>query len=184
MGSPDAPFGAPASRQAGRLVVVAMVALGIGAAVTGIAFQRSQTRRCLSFLGREAARRISESPHVELLRVAATAQAGRLVVVDRRDISAARGLVHLRRGLVEDANYDWPRDGGTQRLPASSWDWAIVFADSATAATRGDATVLVFDLGARDGSEPRNGWMAVVGAPGRVGLGRINRGLATWIEGL
>lgn len=159
----------------GRSLVVGLVLLGLAAAVTGILYQRMQTRRCLAFYGAEVARLVASAPRVQLLGLAAGGTAGRLVAESERDISAARGLVHLRRGLVEDANFDWGRPAGAERLPAEAWDVALVFSDPKAPDLQ---ATLVIDLDERGGS------LAVVGRPGRVGLGRIARGLAKWVEGL
>ncbi len=117
-----------------------LLLLGLTAATVAIAFQRGQTERCLAFYGADVAAAVSRAPHVELWQVAE--QDGRLVAGFRRDISSAKGLVHLRRGLVEDAN----------------------------------------DLGDSTGARDAAGWISVVGRGGRIGLGRIGPGIATWIE--
>lgn len=154
-----------------------LLLLGLTAATLAIAFQRGQTERCLAFYGAEAAAAISRAKHVELWRLAEAN--GRLTAVERTDISTAKGLVHLRRGLVEDANFDWSANApAAAPLPAEAWDWAMVFADSAVEATGQGGTRIVLDVG-DDGT---SGWVSIVGQGGRVGLGRIGPGLATWIE--
>ena len=167
----------------GRVAVLLMVGLGAGLALFAILHQRNQTVRCLRFLGAPAARRIAASSHVELMRLQPGDHDGRLLAVERWDISSARGAVHLRRGLVEDANYDWTARHGDRsaiggRLPATAWRWAIAFADSAGA---DDRTILAFAPG--DVDRGQAGWMTLVGAAGRVRLGRIDRGITSWIEG-
>ncbi len=172
----------------GRGVVLLMVGLGAGLALFAILHQRNQTVRCLRFLGAPAARRIAASSHVELLRLQPGDREGRVLAVERWDISSARGVVHLRRGLVEDANYAWSardddRSDAGGRLPAAAWRWGIAFAGSAGAGgtIRDDgATILAFAPGEGDGGT--TGWMTLVGAAGRVRLGRIDRGISTWIE--
>jgi len=161
----------------GRSLVVGLVLLGLAAAATGIWFQWNQTRRCLGFYGAAVARLITTAPRVELVTFSAERSPGRLAAATRRDISAARGLVHVRRGLVEDANFDWGQEGddAAERLPDAAWDVAIVFSDPAAA---GATAALVIDFDDRGGS------LAVVGRPGRVGLGRIERGLRKWVDGL
>jgi len=161
----------PAQAAAGRWLVAGLMALGLAAAATGIWFQRHQTRRCLAFYGPEAARRITAAPVVELLRVRPGAGPGRLMAAERIDVSRAAGLVHLRRGLVEDANFAWPESPPTAALAVEAWDVALEFADPA-----GTRTTLVIDLDGRAGS------LAVVGNAGRVGLGRLGPGLETWIR--
>jgi len=191
----------------GRLAVAAMVGLGLTLATYAVWHQRTQTRRCLALFGAESARRIASSSRVELWRVRPAEREGVLEVVARLDISSAPGLVHLRRGLVEDANYSWPpavvsaEDRGSRRaagptgaagiaqgpflgrLPARAWDWAIAFADPPGPVEGADSTVIVVDL--PDASAPVEGamgWLAVRGRPGRVALGRLGPALQRWIK--
>jgi hypothetical protein len=156
----------------GSWLVAGLLLLGLAAAITGIWFQWQQTRRCLAFYGPAAARRIAAAPTVELILVQPGAGLGRLVAQTRIDISKAPGLVHLRRGLVEDANFNWQPSGGAvpERLPLESWDVAIVFGEPI------GSTTLVIDF------DPAAGSLAVVGQPGRIGLGRIGPGLEKWIR--
>ena len=155
----------------GSWLVAGLLLLGLAAAITGIWFQWQQTRRCLAFYGPAAARRIAASSAVELMLVQPGGQAGQLVAQTRIDVSKAAGLVHLRRGLVEDANFNWQASGGAapERLPSESWDVALVFGEPL------GSTTLVIDL------NPAGGSLAVVGQPGRIGLGRIGPGLEKWI---
>lgn len=155
----------------GSLLVVVLVAIGVGAAALAIVYQRAQTRRCLAFYGPEAARRVSKAPRVELWKVAPSDRPGRLVVTDRHDVTSARGIVHLRRGLVEDAGFRWSVDGPDGALPPESWDHAFVFTD-----TDGSRTTILIDL------DEQGGWLTVSGQGGRVALGRLGQGLATWIQ--
>ena len=165
----------------GTWLVAALLLLGLAAAITGIWFQWQQTRRCLEFYGPAAARRIAAAPTVELLLVQPGAEPGRLVARSRIDISKAPGLVHLRRGLVEDANFNWQGTdarasgagaGGAapERLPLDAWDVALVFSEPL------GRTTLVIDL------DPSRGSLAAVGQPGRIGLGRIGPGLEKWVR--
>jgi hypothetical protein len=169
---------------------ILLVAAGLGA--FAVWFQWGQTRRCLAFFGSDAADRIQNAPRVELWTLAA--EGGIVRATDRLDVSQAPGLVHLRRGLIEDVNYAWavsaPATGdaapaASGRLTPDSWDLALAFLDQppgglpeAEAAgvgrsTLASATVLAFDL---DGA----GTATVVGQPGRVGLGRLTAALRTW----
>ena len=171
---PPHPPARAASPARGRSLVVGLVLLGLVGAVAGIAYQRLQTGRCLEFYGPEVARLVNAAPRVELLRLAPGGSPGRLVAREVRDVTLAKGLVHLRRGLVEDANFDWQPAADAGRLADEAWDLAFVFSEPG--APGGRAT-LVVDLD--DG-----GTLAVVGQPGRVRLGRIARGLQKWIAGL
>jgi hypothetical protein len=159
----------PADRRsaAGRHAVLAMLTLAAALASFAVWFQWNQTKRCLALYGPAAARSIQSATRVELWSL--TAESGRPRVVTAIDVSKAPGLVHLRRGLVEDANFAWePAPAG--RLPAETWDAALAFYD---AASREPAAVVAFDL---DGA----GWLTLVGQPGRIGLGRMAKGLRTW----
>lgn len=178
MPAPNPVADASPSGRTGGLIVLLLLVVGLTAATVAIGFQRGQTRRCLALYGPAAASEISRATHVELWRLAVVA--GRLTAVERQEISQARGLVHLRRGLVEDANFEWGDETGLEPdsfATAAMWEWALVFADSAGAAANGPATRLVLDLG--DAGRP--GLVAVVGQPGRVRLGRIAEGLRDWI---
>ena len=156
----------------GTWLVAGLLLLGLAAAITGIWFQRHQTRRCLEFYGPAAARRIAAAPMVELLLVQPGQGPGQLGAQTRIDISKAPGLVHLRRGLVEDANFSWQASSGAvpERLPLESWDVAFVFTEPL------GRTTLVIDL------DQSGGTLAAVGQPGRIGLGRIRPGLEKWIR--
>ena len=181
----------PAPR-GGTWLVVALLLMGVAAAAGAIVFHRRTTMRCLEFYGPRAARRITSAATVELVMLRPGSGPRRLAESSRLDVSGAPGLVHLRRGLVEDANFVWPdrpaRDGrrGEQRgesssrpgtapprsRPLEAWDVALVFSDPGS----GDVTTLVIDLAAADGA------VTVVGQPGWITLGRIGRGLDTWIR--
>jgi hypothetical protein len=158
-------------RRSGNWLVVALLALGVGLALFALVFQRRQTDGCLDFYGSVVARAISTAPHVELWHLTAGPQPGSVRVRSRCDVSGAPGLVHLRRGLVEDANFAGGRQGGG-RLPADAWTVALAFAPAA--GTRPTA-ILAW------GGGPQGGSLCVVGRAGRVGLGRLEQGLRTWV---
>ncbi|MCE9629604.1 MAG: hypothetical protein K8S94_02635 [Planctomycetia bacterium] len=156
----------------GSALVIGLLALAVALALFAVWFQWNQTRRCLGFYGTEAARSIQGAPRVELWRLAVDPVTGRLGAIDRREVSRAPGLVHLRRGLVEDANFAWPTPAGDRR-PADAWDHALAFFDAVDGER--PTAVVAIDL---DGE----GWLTVAGRPGRVALGRLQKGLRTWIE--
>jgi hypothetical protein len=181
-GPPDAGAEQKSGGDFGRLVVVGMLGLGAALALYAVAHQREQTRRCLGLFGADAAKAIASAAHVELWRLRPTGRDGRLEAVTRRDVSRAAGLVHLRRGLVEDANYTWPTGPVPEaRLPPAAWDWALVFADGEAASEAGEPILVVLDLPAGPSPPGDAGWLAVVGRAGRVRLGRIGPGLERWI---
>ena len=178
-----------ASGGSGARLVIGLLLLGITAGIVGVWYQRGQTRRCLAFYGPEAARMVTSAPVVELWSVGPSTEPGVLVALEQADVSQAPGLVHLRRGLVEDANFLWQAQVSALpgRLPAASWDRALVFADPEAGRP---PVVLVIDLVDDASAELRSGnrmgglgSLAVVGRPGRIGLGRIARGLERWLHG-
>jgi hypothetical protein len=77
-----------------------------------------------------------------------------------RDITQARGILHARQALIEDASYDWSRGLLTER---PNWSDALCFSD------QGGQTVLVFDLTAGLVCQPETGQVASI-APIRAGL--------------
>ncbi len=92
----------------GSMLVIGLLILGLLAAGVGVWFQWQQTRRCLAFYGTRATEQISKSPFVELWQLKPLSggrHTGRLEAIRVEDITEAKGLVHLRRGLVEDANF-------------------------------------------------------------------------------
>lgn len=167
MADPEPPT-AVRPRQSGAWLVGGMLALGLALATFAVVWQWGQTRRCLSFYGSEAAHRIQSAPRVELWRLD---PAGRIPPPEdaRIDISQARGVVHLRHGLVEDANFAWDARPGPGPAPAI----ALAFFDPGASAEA--ATVLVVRLDESGGS------LEVAGRPGAVKLGRIAAGLRTWL---
>lgn len=177
--------GAMTPALSGRRLVAGLVALGIAAGITGIAWQRGQTRRCLGFYGAEVARAITTAPHVELWSgVHPGDRPGTWLAATRRDVSSARGLVHLRRGLVEDANFLAGKastgDGGGGEAADSGWSHVLVFSRGPVSKVDtgdGTAVALCFDGGS---GAPRR--LTVVGRAGVLPVGRIGRGIADWIE--
>jgi hypothetical protein len=163
------------------MLVIGLLILGLLAAGVGVWFQWQQTRRCLAFYGTRATEQISKSPFVELWQLKPLAggrHTGRLEAIRVEDITEAKGLVHLRRGLVEDANFQWV-EGNTERAPLAdaAWDLALVFFDSKQR-NESERTVVVIDFG--ENSQKAN--LTVVGRPGRVALGKMGKGLKTWVE--
>lgn len=161
----------PTASGNGRPLVVGLVALAVAVGGFAVWYQWRQTRRCLAFYGPDAARSVQSAPRVELWELA-RGPLGQLVRGRVRDVSTAAGLVHLRHGLVEDANFRWV-PSGADRLPASAWDVALAFYASPDA--KDAAVILAIDL------DEDGGAVTLVGRPGRVGLGRMASGLRRWI---
>jgi len=156
------------SARAGSRVVLVMVGLAGTLAVFAVWFQWRQTARCLAFYGPAVAAAIQTAERVELWTLERVQ--GGIRAARRADVSGAAGLVHLRHGLVEDANFAWELDSPS-RLPPEEWDSALAFF---TTDRVEPLTILAID-------SDDSGWLTVVGRPGRVGLGRLNAGLRTWL---
>ena len=73
---------------------------------------------------------------------------------------------------MEDAGFRWGVMGPPERLPKEIWDYAFVFSDP----NLDEQIAVVVNIDAQ------GGWMAVVGQPGRVALGRLGKGLQDWIQ--
>jgi hypothetical protein len=162
------------------VVVVTVVLMAVALGAFAVWFQWGQTRRCLRFLGPEVAGTIQSAPAVEIWDLGSDGE--RIWRTTSLDASHAPGLVHLRRGLIEDVNYDWDAGdhaGAAVPLRSAAWDVAIVFHGPGPGANPGasaqQTVVLAVDL------DPP-GSLTVVGRPGRVTLGRLRSGLAKWVE--
>ena len=167
----------------GSILVIGLLALGFLAAGVGVWWQWQQTRRCLAFYGIRVTEQISKAPRVELWRLKRPSdgrRTGQLYVNRVQDITNAKGLVHLRRGLVEDANFQWLERGrsGPEPLPDTAWDVALVFHDSDSLKSAPTYAVIAIDFG----ENPQEANLTVVGRPGRVALGKMAKGLRTWVE--
>lgn len=166
--------------QPGSLIVLGILAMAAGLAAFAVWFQWTQTRRCLEFFGPEIATAIQTAPRVEAWRLSPNGtpdgSRGRACATSREDVSQARGLVHLRHGLVEDSNYAWSSRPVGPR-PTGDWDVALAFYNvtpSPSGPASQPAAVLAFDL-------EGDGAVTVVGRPGSVVLGRLGPGLRDWM---
>jgi len=129
----------------GKWVIVGIVGLAIVAAVFSWSYRRRAMRRSMAFWGTEAASLIAHGPRVEAVRLnqsdaTVTSDAsdrisfdGKLfAVIQRHDMSHARGLTHLRQSLLEDASFDF-RSG--KRAVQPKWEYAIRFGRGSRTAT-------------------------------------------------
>jgi hypothetical protein len=149
-----------------------LLAIGAALAAFALAFQWRQTDGCLQFYGGGVARAITTAAHVEVWHLAPGDRPGRLVVVGRCDVSRAAGLVHLRRGMVEDANFAG-RAQDPRPLPPEAWTVALAFGAAAGAPPQAVVAIAM---------DKDRGAACLVGRPGRLVLGRIRGGLRTWVE--
>lgn len=115
----------------------------------------TRTRRALAFWGPETVRLIQQSTKVELLVLEPTAAVvsddqsddfllfggKKWQIVERADLSRARGLVHARHALTDDASFESESTAASSN--ESQWSHAVRFGDA-----NGSATVLM-DFSAR-----------------------------------
>ena len=130
----------------GKLAVLSILALAVALAGFGLWWNVTGGQRTLEFWGREAgARIIDPEAKVELLWLAPADPASQerldidgrsFTVTAQADVTGARGLVHARHSLLEDASFDW----GTPAVEISDYALAVRF--------RGDGgtTTVAFDF--------------------------------------
>jgi hypothetical protein len=136
----------------GAWAIAAMFGVGLLLAGGSVLYHSGQGRRCLAFYGPADAATIRHATMVEAWRLepladdaadsTATAKQESLTidgqpwrVVQRVNISQARGLVHARHALIVDANYRWEETASGGR-----WSNALAFSQA-------DARlVLLFDF--------------------------------------
>jgi hypothetical protein len=90
----------------GKLAVLSMFALAIGAAAFAWWWNYRRGERCLAFYGSQAAALIRTAPTVEILELD-PASGDSLAVSRRIDISRAPGLLNARTALLDDASFVW-----------------------------------------------------------------------------
>ncbi|HEV7224125.1 MAG TPA: hypothetical protein VGN42_15555 [Pirellulales bacterium] len=134
----------------GKHAIIAVLVVALAGALGSWWYHGQLQRRAISLWGREVAELIQTAPHVELLKLEPAGDdaanedrdmleaAGlKLAVAERRDVSRAAGLIHLRHSLISDKSFLWsapPADCQPQ------WRYALRFSDDNLAAT------LVFDF--------------------------------------
>lgn len=131
----------------GKLVVLSFFLLAAVLAGGAIWYHFAKTRWAMSFWGNDAARLIVRAPDVEVWQLADVpwlipshplgpvvlnrssdveqVQIGKVsrLVVGRRPLASAPGLIHMRMALVEDANFDTLAPQPTKQ----NWDYAFRF---------------------------------------------------------
>ena len=129
----------------GKLVVLSFFFLGLALAGGAIWYHFAKSRWAMAFWQTDAARLLARAPEVELWKLTPATGSGEsadsldatpagereslvidgqtLWVAQRRRMTNAPGLIHMRMALVEDANFD------TQAAypPNPRWDYALRF---------------------------------------------------------
>ncbi len=166
-----------------RILIMLILAIAVAATVFAAWFRWSQGRRALEYWGADDARQIRFAMSVDLLwldaplanakkqadpsaRDAITVDAVTWQVFQRRDITSARGLVHARQALIQDATYLWDDD---TLGPEAAWTHALVFRSAGE-----DDVVLLFDF-----SEDAAGYVRELGGVEKLRL-TIPQGFKTF----
>ena len=114
----------------GKFLIVAIFLVAVVAASFAWWHQYQKGRHALSLWGAGPAVLIRHAPRVELLRLKAPAEIA--VILGHKDISRARGIVHARQALVEDASFDFQAARGDCE---PHWQYALRFSDAGQRAT-------------------------------------------------
>jgi hypothetical protein len=134
----------------GKHAIIAVLVVALAGALGSWWYHGQLQRRAISLWGGDVAELIQTAPHVELLKLEPAnddaehddrdmfeAAGLKLAVVERRDVSRAAGLIHLRHSLISDKSFLWSAP------PAAcppQWRYAVRFSDGDLAAT------LLFDF--------------------------------------
>ena len=118
----------------GKVVILGIFGVALAGAVATIWFQYNARKRSREFWGPENALVIGRAATVELCRLQARATkeaddpkqisigGTRFDLSETKDISKAKGLVHVRDALIRDSAFDWDRQRGECQA-----DWQYVF---------------------------------------------------------
>jgi hypothetical protein len=104
--------------RSGQLVIVFILSVALAAAVFAWSYQYQQGRCALAYWGGDGAQLIRAAPRVELLVLGRKGgeqdapghrhnheRAFDRAIIEKAEISDARGLVHARQALLSDASY-------------------------------------------------------------------------------
>jgi hypothetical protein len=114
----------------GKLVIIGVLSVAIGGALLSWWFRYAATHRTAVFWGPEVSVLIRDAPLVESwnnsdLNGGIVSSAAPLVKnSELRDVSFARGLLHMRTALLEDRSYDWPPEPLRRGM---KWTHGLVF---------------------------------------------------------
>jgi hypothetical protein len=128
----------------GKVALLLVVALGVAGASGGWWYQQSLQRRPIRLWGRDAAVLFVSAPHAELWQLEAQDQARSAApdfmaanqeafrVLEKVNVSQARGFLHLRHSLLNDHSFEWSANRASGRR---NWRYALRFVDGDRVAT-------------------------------------------------
>ncbi len=131
----------------GKVLIITIVAVGLAAGLFAWQHQYRRGAQVMELWGADTAYRIRMADDCELLQLASPATDATDIlriedqnwqIVQRQDISQARGWVHARQALIQDVSYQWDAGDTT-----AQWKVAIVFRDPDHPES---TTVLAIDL--------------------------------------
>jgi hypothetical protein len=101
----------------GKLAVLTMLGLAVLAATFAWWWNLQRGHLALAFFGSQGAGLVGHAPTVELIAIQPAKSEDRgehlligsepFSVVSRHDVSRAKGLIHARTALLDDASYEW-----------------------------------------------------------------------------
>jgi hypothetical protein len=140
------PSPAAGSTASGKLVIIGILTVALTGAAVSWYFRYNATHRAAEFWGPETARLIRDASVVEVFDPPtpiaipdndAAGVGGFIDSSETRDVSSARGLVHLRNAFLEDHNFDWP---AKPLSPEVQWKHGLIFRDKGPS----QAAILLF----------------------------------------
>jgi hypothetical protein len=159
------------SNVSGKLLIIGIVIVAVASAAISWWFRYNATHRAADFWGPETARLIRDAPVVQVFNSSTPVAlpsndtagvSGFINSADTRDVSNARGLVHLRTALLEDHNFDWPP---SPMSPDIEWKQGLIFRNEGG----GNVAILLFS--------PDLKWVSVVGTKEMLSCAPMANGL-------
>ncbi len=126
--------------QSGKKLVFVLAGLALAAGVTSWCYRYEAAHQATAFWGTESAPLIAQPAPVEIYELkllggegASEKEAGllnlgrRYQVGDPRELTNARGMVHLRHALMSDSNFRWEMPAESEK---TDWRWCLRFYDA------------------------------------------------------